>query len=68
MREFLAERISLETFCILLDLTKAIPSWDSKMEYDPVWQDMSNRVKKYTPFIKYDREKCKKIVLDLFSE
>jgi hypothetical protein len=68
MRSYLAGRITLETFCILLDLTKAIPSWDSKMEYDPVWQDLSMKVKKYTPFIRYDKDKFKKIILDFYDE
>lgn len=68
MRSYLSGRLSLETFCILLDLTKAIPSWDSKMEYDPIWQDLSLKVKKYTPFIKYDKDKFRKIILDFYGD
>lgn len=67
LRLYLGNSISLETLCILLNLTGAMKHWDSKMEYDPVWDEMSLKVKKYTPFIKYDSEKIKKIVIDFFS-
>ena len=68
MRLHLGGDICLETLCILIDLTHSIGFFDSRMEYDPVWEELSLKVKKYTPFIKYDKEKFKKIILDLWSE
>ena len=67
LKMYLGSYISLETLCILLDLTKAKKHWDSKMEYDPVYQDVKMKIEKYTPFIKYDKEKVRKIVLDYFK-
>ena len=67
LRLYLANDISLETLCILLEITGAKKHWDSKMEYDPLWEEYNMKIVKYTPFIKYDKEKVKKIVLDYFS-
>lgn len=67
LRLFLSNEISLETFCILIDLTGCLKYWNEKMEYDPIWNDVAVKVSKYTPFIKIDVEKIKKVVLDRFS-
>jgi hypothetical protein len=67
LKLYLGGYVSLETLCILLHLTKAKKHWDSKMEYDLVYQDVKLKIEKYTPFIKYDKEKVKNIVIDFFS-
>ena len=68
LKLYLSSEISLETLCILLDVTKAYKYWCKEMEYDLVWDTLKNKVKKYIPFIKYDKEKFKKITLDFFSK
>lgn len=65
-RLYLAEVISLETLCILLEITKAKKYWDQAMEYDPIYEALKLSIEKYTPFINFDRDKFKKIVLDFF--
>jgi len=67
MRLYLAGDICLETLCILLEISGAIEYWDKKMEYDPVWEELSLKVKKYIPFIKYDKGMFRIILLDFFS-
>lgn len=67
-KTYLGGEICLETMCIILDLTEAIGYWDSQMEYDPVWDEYKTKIVKYTPFIQYDKDKFKKILLDFFSE
>ena len=67
LRLYLGNHISLETMCVLLDITKAKKHWDSKLEYDIVYEEVKMIIEKYTPFIKYDKEKIKKILLDSFS-
>lgn len=64
---YLGGHVTLETMCILLDITKAKKHWDSKMEFDPIYDEVRKKIEKYTPFIKYDKDKMKKIVLDYFS-
>ena len=67
LKMYLGNYVSLETLCLLLDLTGAKKHWDSKMEYDIVYEEVKRKIEKYTPFIKFDREKIKNIVLDYFA-
>lgn len=67
LRLYLRKDICLETLCIILDLTGSIKFFDKKMEYDPIWEDMSLKIKKYIPFIKYDKDKFRKIILDFYD-
>lgn len=67
LKLYLGGEISLETLCIVLKMTKSVKYWNKSMEYDPVWEDIRNKVIKYTPFLKYDEEKFLKIVLDKFG-
>lgn len=67
LKLFLASEISLETICLLLEFTGAKKHWDSKMQYDLVYDSIKTKIEKYTPFIRCDREKLRKIVVDHFS-
>jgi len=64
----LGDQISVETFCILVDLVGCIGYMNKQLKDDVVWEEVGTRVTKYIPFIKYDKPKIKKIVLDYFSE
>ena len=68
LKLFLGKQISLETFCLLLEFSGAKSYWDSKMQYDLVWDNLKTKVEKYSPFINCDKDKLKKIVLDYFEE
>jgi len=68
LRNYLRNEVCIETFCIMLELTNSKKYWDKKMAYDPIWDEISLRVKKYTPFIKYDKEKFKQIVIDIYGK
>lgn len=68
IRLYLSGKISLETLCIFAAMTDAVSLWDSKFEYDPIWEDLRFKIVKYTPFIKYDKSKIKKIMLDIMNE
>jgi len=68
LKLYLRNALCLETFCILLELTEALPYFDKKMEYDLIWDEISLKVKKYTPFIKYDKDKFRKIILEFYDE
>ena len=67
LKLYLGGYVSLETLCVLLDITKAKKHWDSKMEYDPIYQEIKLKIEKYTPFVKYEKEKVKNIVIDFFN-
>lgn len=67
LRKFLGNEISLETLCLLLEFTGAKKHWDSKMQYDLVYDAIKTKIEKYSPFIKCDKDKLIKVVLDYFS-
>ena len=67
LKKFFASEVSLETLCLLLEFTGAKKHWDSKMQYDLVYDSIKTKIEKYTPFIRTDKEKIRKIVLDHFS-
>jgi hypothetical protein len=68
LRKFLSGRICLETLIILVHLTKCFPKWNKVLRDDPIWKEVSKLIIKYQPFMKYDLNKFKKIVLDVFGE
>ena len=67
IKMYMSGDISLETFCILLEITNSKKYLDKSLESDIIWEELSLKVKKYTPFIKYDKEKVRKICLDKFD-
>lgn len=68
LKLYLGKQLSLDTLCLLLEFTGAKKHWDSKMNYDLVWDKYRTKVEKYTPFIQCDKEKLKNILLDYFEE
>lgn len=68
LKKFLGKEISLETLCILLEFSGAKAMWDTKMEYDLIWESFKTKIEKYLPFIKYEKDKLVKIALDYFDE
>ena len=67
MRLYLGGKISLETMVILVDLVKCSKHWNDKLAYDPIAEDVLIKIVKYRPFLQYDREKVKEIVVYKFS-
>lgn len=51
------EDISLETVCILVDIVGCMPRWEKEITDDLIWPTWHRLIKKYTPFIQYDKEK-----------
>lgn len=67
LKLYLSSEITLETLCILLDISGARRHWDFRLKYDPIWSTVSLTTAKYVPFIPYDKDTFKKIVLDFFN-
>lgn len=59
--------VSLESLSILLMITKAINRWDKDLANDPLWEEISKKVRNYYPFLKIDEEAFKKIIIDVFT-
>ena len=67
LKEYLSEEITLETLCVISTLTGAVKYWDKRLGSDPIWSTLGNKVKKYTPFLKYDKDKMRQILLDKYK-
>lgn len=61
LKKYLRKEISLETFVILDKLLGIRKVYDKKL-FDPIWQFVSMRIRKYSPFIHIDIFKYKKIL------
>lgn len=68
LKLFMSKELSLETLVVLIDITDCLSYWDKQMPYDPYWEDTALLIRKYKPFLKYDKEKIKKLLVDIFSE
>ena len=67
LKLYLGNKISLETLCILIKMTKTEKYFHKNLKDEPIWEEIELKIKKYTPFIQYNEEKLKKIVLDYFK-
>jgi hypothetical protein len=61
LKEFLQNKISLETMIILNKILGYKNQFDKKLQ-DPVWEFVSMKIEKYTPFLHIDSNKFKLIL------
>lgn len=59
--------ISLETLIIIDDLTNVFSYWSKKILDNIIFPDILNTCNKYKPFLEYDRNKMKSILVDIFA-
>jgi len=62
------DKISLETVCILVDIFGCMPKWENQITEDIIWPTHRRIIKKYTPFIQYDKEKFTKFLKEKIKE
>lgn len=67
LKLLIQKKVSLETLVILNDLCGFFRHWNKKIEEDVIWPMVYKKCKKYKPFLKFDRDKLKQIVVDKFS-
>ena len=64
LKKYLGGDISIETLVILDKILDFRKNFDAKLD-DPVWQTVSLRMKKYSPFLNIDVFRYKKIVKEI---
>jgi hypothetical protein len=64
LKKFLSGRVSLETLTIFDKIFHFSKNFDKKLD-DPVWESVSLKVKKYSPFLNIDVFKFKKILREI---
>jgi hypothetical protein len=62
LKLYLSDIIMIETMILLNRVTGFVNRYDSVMSDDVIWEQVSNRLKKYDPFVKMDTEKVKQLV------
>lgn len=67
LKMLLRDEIHIETFIILNDVIRFSPMWNKRIKDKFVWPDVRQKCKKYQPFMEYDKEKYKKLVVDHFD-
>jgi len=60
--KLMQNKISLEIVCILIDIVGCMPRWEKQITDDLVWPTWHRLIKRYTPFIQYDKDKFKKLL------
>jgi len=65
---YLSCSISIQTLTIINNIINFIPKWDEKYADDVILPKHSFLIKKYTPFLKYDRDKMLIIFKDKIKE
>jgi hypothetical protein len=61
------KKVSIETLIILNDLCGFTRHWNNHIEEDIIWPMLYKKCKKYKPFLKYDGDKLRQIVVDKFT-
>ena len=61
LKEYLGGKVSLETMVICDRILEYRKDWDKKLN-DPVWETVSRKIKKYSPFLNIDVPHYKKIL------
>jgi hypothetical protein len=65
---YMSGDINIESVVILNQLTGFMNKADKEITETIVWPDVSRKIRKYSPFVSYDLEKAKNIVLRVFTQ
>ena len=68
LKEFLGDRVSLETLIILDDLVDFSKGWDRELKKDIVWPDLKKLMKNYKGFLTIDKNRYRIRLLELIEE
>jgi hypothetical protein len=67
LKSFLSGKICIETLCIYDKIFLFRKKFDEKL-LDPVWETVSLKIKKYSPFINTNIFQFKKILREIINE
>lgn len=67
LKLLLRKEISLETFVVLEDLCSFSRKWNRRITDTIIWPTVHHKALKFRPFVEYNKDKMKKIVVDLFK-
>lgn len=68
LKLFIKQQISIETVVVLNEFCNFFRYWNRKIEEDIIWPMINMKCKKYRPFITFNKDKFKQIVVDKFQD
>jgi hypothetical protein len=66
LRLVLADKVSLESLVVLDDLCGFFKYWNKKINDTSIWPSIHFKAVKYSPFIQYNSERIKKVIVESF--
>ena len=67
LKLLLRQEIHIETFIIMNDIIRFSPVWNREISEQTIWPSVRQKCKKYSPFMDYNKDQFKKIVVDRFN-
>ena len=67
LKEVMHSSIAVETLVILNDVMNFFPMWTKNISDDIVFPNWKLKIEKYTPFVSYDKQKFKSLLLETIS-
>lgn len=67
LMQIMRKKVTLETLVIMNNLMNFLPMWEKKIDDDIVWPMWQRKIKKYTPFVVYDKMKYKNKLKELYE-
>jgi len=61
-------KVSIETVCIVCDVSNCFGHWNKQLKGDMLWEGMKLKIIKYKPFLVYDRDAYRKLMVSVFNE
>jgi hypothetical protein len=68
LMQIMRKKVALETLVIMNNLMNFLPMWEKKIDDDIVWPTWQRKIKKYTPFVVYDKMKYKNKLKEMIKE
>jgi hypothetical protein len=65
---YMSGRVSIQTMIVLDNFIRYTSRWNQTYHDDPIWVKHHLLFMKYAPFLKYDKDKMKKILKDKIKE
>jgi len=65
--EVTRKKVAIETLVIMNDLMNFLPMWERKIDDDILWPVWQRKIKKYAPFVVYDKMKYKNKLKELYE-
>jgi hypothetical protein len=66
--KLMKKNVSLESVCIMVELVGCMPRWEKQITEDLIWPPIHRLIKKYTPFIPYDKKKFMAILKEKIKQ